>query len=179
LRLGPSELLARPGRFLPLCGDVLEFLAGCLKDGLQSADRMKPPKDHITIKRVELDAKTAAPSPLGSDQRRARAGKGIENDAFTARAVAYRVCNHRHRFHGGVKLEIRAAIPEAVDARIGPDIRAVAAVFAEFDVVGVRCVPGLEDANEFVLRAIERPHAGVGRPAPKRGLLKGRPRGPR
>ena len=90
MRLGPSELLARPGRFLPLCGDVLEFLAGCLKDGLQSADRMKPPKDHITIKRVELDAKTAAPSPLGSDQRRARAGKGIENDAFTARAVAYR-----------------------------------------------------------------------------------------
>ena len=61
-----------------------------------------------------------------------------------------------------MKLEIRAAIPEAVDARIGPDIRAVAAVFAEFDVVGVRCVPGLEDANEFVLRAIERPHAGVG-----------------
>ena len=61
-----------------------------------------------------------------------------------------------------MKLEIRAAIPEAVDARIGPDIRAVAAVLAEFDVVDVRCVPRLEDADELVLGTIERPHAGVG-----------------
>ena len=37
MRLGPSELLARREDFLSLCGDVLEFLAGCLKDGLQSA----------------------------------------------------------------------------------------------------------------------------------------------
>jgi hypothetical protein len=123
---------------------------------------MKTPQDHVAIKRIELDAKAAAPGPLSRDQRRARTGKGIENDAFAARAIAYRISNHRDGLHGGVKLEIRAAIPEAVDARIGPDIRAVTAVFAEFDVVDVRCVPRLEDSDELVLGTIERPHAGVG-----------------
>jgi hypothetical protein len=36
-QVGPSKLLTRREGFLPLCGDVLEFLTGCLKDGLQSA----------------------------------------------------------------------------------------------------------------------------------------------
>ena len=80
--------------------------------------------------------------------------KGIENDAFTARAVAYRICNHRHRLHGGVKLEIRAAIAEAVDTGMGPDIRAIAAVFAELNVIDVRRTPRFEYAHKFVLRAV-------------------------
>ena len=123
---------------------------------------MKTPQDHVAIKRIELDAKAAAPGPLSRDQRRARTGKGIENDAFAARAIAYRISNHRDGLHGGVKLEIRAAIPEAVDARIGPDIRAVTAVFAEFDVVDVRCASRFEHADELVLGTIKRPRAGVG-----------------
>ena len=46
-------------------------------------------------------------------------------------------------------------------AGIVPDVCPISPVFAEFDIVDVRCAPGFEDADELVLRAIERSHAGV------------------
>ena len=60
-----------------------------------------------------------------------------------------------------MKLEIGAAIAEAIDTRISPYIRAMAAIFAKLDVVDVRCIAGFEYAYELMLRAIERAHAGV------------------
>ena len=50
-----------------------------------------------------------------------------------------------------MKLEIGAAIAEAVDTCIGPYIRAVGAEFAKLDIVDVGRIPRLEDADELVL----------------------------
>ena len=61
-----------------------------------------------------------------------------------------------------MKFEIWATIAEAIDTRIGPYIRAVAAIFAKLDIVDVGRIPRLEDADELVLRALKRAHAGVG-----------------
>ena len=47
-------------------------------------------------------------------------------------------------------------------ARIGPDIRAPAAAFAELDVVDVRGGAGLEQRQQLMLGPIEAAHAGVG-----------------
>jgi hypothetical protein len=61
-----------------------------------------------------------------------------------------------------MKHEIRASVAEAVDTCIFPDIRPVTAVFAKLDIVDVRRISRLEYANELMLRAVERTHAGIG-----------------
>src|ERR1700693_593963 len=51
--------------------------------------------------------------------------------------------------------------PEAGYPRIDADIGAVAAMAAEFDIVVMPRFAILEDADEFVLGAIERAHAAI------------------
>ena len=46
--------------------------------------------------------------------------------------------------------------------QIGPDVRAPATAFAEFDVVDVGRSPFLEQRQEFMLGAVETAHACVG-----------------
>src|SRR5258708_8398547 len=50
---------------------------------------------------------------------------------------------------------------QRADAGIVPDIRAIAPMLAEPKIVGVRCGPGLPHEHQFMLRAIERAHAGI------------------
>jgi hypothetical protein len=109
-------VLARREDFLSLCGDVLEFLAGCLKNGLQSAYRTETTQAHIAVKRIELDCKSAPACPLGANESRPRTAKWIEHDALTLRAVSNGVFDHRDRLHGWMKLQVRAGFTEAVDA---------------------------------------------------------------
>ena len=104
-----------------------------------------------------------AAGALGGDQRRARAAEGVEDEPLALRAVENGVGDERDRLHGRVHGEVvvtRGA--EGVDAGIGPDVRAVAAVLAELDVVDVRRVARLEDEDQLVLRAVERAHAAIG-----------------
>src|SRR5947209_4870027 len=50
---------------------------------------------------------------------------------------------------------------KAGTAGVRPDIAAVAAIDAQLDVVAMTSRPKLEYEHQFVLRAIETPHAGV------------------
>jgi hypothetical protein len=60
---------------------------------------------------------------------------------------------------GGERL--RATSAERVDARIGPDVGAIAAETTQFDIVSVLMAANPEDADEFMLRTVERPLASV------------------
>ena len=61
-----------------------------------------------------------------------------------------------------MKGKVGAISAEAVHASVAPDIGAVAAVLAEFNIVDVRFGSRLEDEHEFMLRTIERSHAAIG-----------------
>ncbi|MNI70594.1 hypothetical protein D3C73_1264160 [compost metagenome] len=50
---------------------------------------------------------------------------------------------------------------EAVGPGIGPDVRAVSAVLAQFDIINVRSPTRLVNEDEFMGRAVERSHAAV------------------
>jgi hypothetical protein len=54
---------------------------------------------------------------------------------------------------GGKRLH--ATPPERIHTCVGPDIRAIAAEAAQFDIVSVRTFADAEDADELVLRTLE------------------------
>ena len=56
---------------------------------------------------------------------------------------------------------VHAAGAEAVDAGVAPDVRARAAVTAEFDVIEVRRLADPKDADQLMLAAIKAALAGV------------------
>src|SRR5262245_21208485 len=56
---------------------------------------------------------------------------------------------------------IQTASAERVDPRVLPDIGAVAAMTAEFDVVEMRRITDAEDGNELVLAAIKASLASI------------------
>src|SRR5437764_12186434 len=49
-----------------------------------------------------------------------------------------------------------------IDASIVPDISPIATILAELKIVDVHGAPGLPHEHQFMLRAVERAHAGVG-----------------
>src|SRR3954471_1696625 len=49
-----------------------------------------------------------------------------------------------------------------IDASIVPDICPTTTMLAELKIVDMRCAPGLPDERQFMFRAVERAHAGVG-----------------
>ena len=117
----------------------------------------------IDVARIELKPSGPPASQLGSDHRRAAAEEGIEDQAIALRAILDGIGDERHRLDGRMHGErFVASCAEAVDAWIGPDVGAVASVLAELEVVDMRCRSDLEDGDEFVLRAVEGAHAGVG-----------------
>src|SRR5260221_12296107 len=51
---------------------------------------------------------------------------------------------------------------QRADAGIVPDIRAIAPMLAELEIIDVRGGPGLPYEHQLMLRAVERAHAGIG-----------------
>jgi hypothetical protein len=54
---------------------------------------------------------------------------------------------------GGQRLH--ATSPEGVDARVGPDVGAIAAETPQFDIVSVWMAANPKDADKFMLRTVE------------------------
>src|SRR3954465_5685832 len=96
--------------------------------------------DRVDIAGMELKSVAAPAGALGGDHRRAAAEKAIEHDVAAGRAVEDRIGDHRHRFYWWSKrrqIALLAAAGEGVGPWVVPDIGAVAAEWAELDVVAV------------------------------------------
>ena len=104
----------------------------------------------------------ASPRAVGGDDGSTRSRKGVEHDPAAARAIENGVLDHGDwfdcRVHGQLGVPI---VAEYVDPGIVPDVRAVAPVGAEVDIVDVRPGPGLEYRDELVLGPIEGAHPAV------------------
>ena len=78
-------------------------------------------------------------SVCGGDQDRARAGKGVENDAVTFRAILQCIRNQSDWLDRGVHFELLAtSTAHRADPVVPPYIRAVTAVLTKLKNVDVR-----------------------------------------
>src|SRR6266550_784827 len=112
--------------------------------------------------RLEFDNACAAPGSFGGDQRGAGAAKGIKDQPATVGAVADRVGDHGHRLDRGVQSELaRGGAVQGILTDIVADVAAMPAIAPECDIIDVRPLAHLEHVDELVLRAVQRPHAGV------------------
>ena len=141
----------------------LERLAGLDENRGLAGRRLIAPDDHVDVERIELDAATDASGLFGGDESRARPKEGVDDDIAAVGEVEERVLEHCGWLHCRMVLKTTASIgAKGRGSRIGPDIRAPATAFAELNVVDVLGYALLEQRQEFVLRAVEAPHAGVG-----------------
>jgi hypothetical protein len=121
--------------------------------------RTMRPKSSRFCARFIFDAKSDAPDFLGRQNGRARTCELIEHAVATPRAIEKRISDERdglYRRMGGQRLH--AASPEGVDARVGPNVGAIATETAQFDIVSVGMAANPEDADEFMLREAPKSH---------------------
>ena len=82
--------------------------------------------------------KPMRPTLSAAKNGRARTGELIEHHVATRRAVEQRIGDERDRLYRRVRGErLHAVAAERVDARIGPDIGAIATETTQFDIVSV------------------------------------------
>src|ERR1700730_17842093 len=101
--------------------------------------RFLPPLDgDIDITRLVFESKPDASDFFGRQNSRARTGELIEHPVAARRRIEQRVSDQRDRFYSGMGGErLHATSPEGVDARVGPNVGAIAAETDQFDLVFV------------------------------------------
>jgi Recombinase len=167
---GPTSLsgfaLMRPGRgrfSLAPRRQLTEALPGLHEDRGLAACPLVAADNHVDMKRIKFDPATGPASGLCGDEGRAGAEEWVDDQIVAIGEVEERVLEHGARLDGRMVLEAASGVgPERRGARIGPDVRAPATTFVEFDVVDVRHSPFLEQRQEFMLGAVETAHADVG-----------------
>jgi len=121
------------------------------------------PDRDVDISRIDFDAARSAPRPFSRDHGCSRSHKRVQDNAIAARAVFDRISHQRDRFDGRVHGKfLKPPGARGADPGILPDIRATAAILAEFKVIDVGARTGFPDKDEFVLAAVEAAHAGIG-----------------
>ena len=101
--------------------------------------------------RIELDAVAAPAGLFGGEQRGAAAGKRIQDNAASLRAIEDGVADQGERFRRRVSgKRCVPVLSETAHAGILPNIRSASSEAAEFDVVDVLGAPVFVDENELV-----------------------------
>src|SRR5205085_1129984 len=145
--------------YLHPAGEVVEAAAGIGMPGGVAGQLLPATDNRIDIARIELRPVAAPAGALGRDHRRAAAEETVEHDVAAGGAVEDRVGHQAHRLHGRVQrqqVSLLGLARERVGPGVLPDIAAVPAEPAELDVVAVRPLARLEDADELMLAAVER-----------------------
>ena len=142
---------------------MIERHTGNRLHGLSSRKLLPAPNDLIAVDRVELDQARLPVGPFASDKSRAAAAKAVEDEITAAGAVPDGIGYEGDRLDRGVHGKLIEPIcTEYIRPGIGPDIAAVTSMSSELDIVNVLAAAVLPDKDQFVLAAVERPHAGIG-----------------
>src|SRR6202163_1644899 len=122
-------------------------------NSIPSGKHLPAPDGHIDISGIDLKAVTTAPNPLRRQKRRTRSAKSVENDLIAKRAILYGVGDQGNGFHRRMGVQVfHPAGPERVCPGIMPDVRAVAAMAAQFYRVQVGHGTDPKDTYQFMLR---------------------------
>src|ERR1043166_321542 len=122
----------------PLLFDLLEGQPrGRMHCGL--AGRCLPTADRdIDVAWIDFHPAGRSPRPLSSDDGRAGAGEGIQDDAVVARAVLDSVGDHARGLYGRMHRQFfEPSRAKTIDAGVIPDIGPIAPVLSELEVVDV------------------------------------------
>ena len=116
------------------------------------------------VDKAGLDLERVGPPPdtLRCQEGRSGPTEEVEHDVAATAAVPHRIRNQRNRLDRRMRLElVHAARPERVDPGVMPHVGSRAAVTPQFNVVEVGIVAHAEDADQFMLAAVERALAGI------------------
>jgi hypothetical protein len=132
--------------------------------------------DDVAIERIALDGPAMPPGLLGGNDRRARAGKRIEDDGTAPGHVPNRIGHERRRLCWGMQRKI-VARRQTADRRRFPDVGPAAAVLTRFETIGLNRVATLEHQHELVAAAVKATLRCARRPAlsPYDDVLKRKP----
>src|ERR1700680_3200238 len=107
-------------------------------NSIPSGKHLPAPDGHIDIPGSNLKAAPTAPNPLRRQKRRTRSAKSVENDLIAKGTIPYGVGDQSNRLDRWMSVQVlHPAGPERVCPGIMPDVRAVAAVAAQFHRVQV------------------------------------------
>src|SRR6202521_1230648 len=149
LRVGLEFAKASPGHGVP---------------GTIARERLPAPDDGVDVAGIDLEPVAASARALGRDHRGAAAEETVEHDVAARRAVEDRVGDERDRLHRRMQREQIAFVrraAEGIRAAVVPNIRTMATVPTQLDVVPVRPAAVLEDKDELVLTSVEATHSGI------------------
>src|SRR5262249_14786271 len=112
--------------------------------------------------RLDLEHEGPPPDTLRCQEGRAGPTEEVEHDIAATAAVPHRIRNQRDRLDRRMRLQlVQATRPERVDPGVMPDVRSRAAVAPQLNVVEVGVLAHGEDADQFMLAAVERALAGI------------------
>ena len=97
----------------------------------------QPANRDIAGDRIYFDAIALASGLLSCDQRCAGAGEGVQNYGLPMRTIPDSVRDHGHGLDRRMQAQIIPVVAKAVNTSIAPDVRAISAVLAEFQIVDV------------------------------------------
>src|SRR5437899_2656841 len=117
--------------------------------------------DRVHVERVELEPEATPACALRGDHRGPTAQKSIEHYVAARGAVQDSVGYHPHTLRCGMHPEQVAFLAQSTRTRITPNIRAVAAVLAEHDIVAMRRAAVLVHKDQLVTAPVEGAHAGM------------------
>src|SRR5690242_7303845 len=144
----------------PRFSDLGERLAGTKEDSFTASHRLPTPDADVRICSVYLDCPGMPARTLGSEDRRARAGKWIENDVIPVAGVTDSICDKCNRLHGGMGRQILCStLSKTCKALIVPNGRSKTARGTQLDIVDVRGLPFFEDGDRLKLVPVEAAHA--------------------
>src|SRR5215470_549868 len=129
---------------------------GAASDGVPALDR--------DVDEAGLDLERVGPTPdtLGCQERRSGPTEEVEHDVATTAAVPHRIRNQRDRLDRRMRLQlVQAARPERVDPGVMPHVGSRAAVAPQLNVVEVGGLAHAENADQFMLAAVERALASI------------------
>ena len=112
----------------------------------------------VDVEWIELEAVTHSSDAFSGNQGTSGTKEAVEHDVASARGVEENVSKQADRFDAGMKLKKIALIAlsaEIVHSCISPNVRPIATMTPELDVISVGAASILENEDEFVLRAIE------------------------
>lgn len=105
--------------------------------------------------RIQFDAVSTPSGLLGGEQRGAAAGKRVQHDAASFRAVKKGVANKREWFRCRMSCKrVIPVLPKTVHARILPNIRSASSEAPKLDIIDVFGAAVLVDKNKLVSGAI-------------------------
>ena len=111
---------------------------------------------------LDLEHEGPPPDPLRRQEGRSGPTEEVEHDVAATAAVPHRICNQRDRLDRRMRLQlVHAARPERVDPGVMPHVGSRAAVAPQLNVVEVGDLAHTEDADQFMLAAVERALAGI------------------